>query len=230
MRWALGSGTSRGDQMKGQATKTETEQPGEERQSATLVALARLREEVESRSCPTGFKPVFGAGDPFSPLVLVGEAPGATEERKGRPFVGRAGQLLETLLREQGLDRDSVWITNVVKCRPTEEREGRVANRRPSRAEIDGWLPFLKDELAILHPRVILCLGGVAAQGLLGKEGTLRQLRGKWYEGPPGWRVRVTYHPSYLLQRYAATRETELQEFKEDLAAAARVAGLSSEQ
>lgn len=193
-----------------------------------LEKLARLKREVESRQCPTGHKPVFGDGDPFSPLVLVGEAPGANEEKLGRPFVGRAGQLLDTLLQGQGIDRGAIWITNVVKCRPIEERQGRVANRRPTRLEIEEWLPLLKTELSLVGPRVILCLGGVAALALLGKEEKLKDVRGQWHEGQDGWSVRVTYHPSYLLQRYATTRETELAEFREDLYAAARASGLSS--
>jgi len=136
---------------------------------------------------------VFGVGSPRAEIVFVGEAPGADEDRKGEPFVGRAGQLLTDII-EKGMKmrREDVYICNVLKCRPPE-------NRNPSPDEVEACSPFLRRQIALLQPAVILALGSFAARTLLGGEGKVGALRGgsHVYEGIP---VVVSYHPAYLLR------------------------------
>src|SRR5207248_1875622 len=143
-------------------------------------------------------------GSPDARLGLVGEAPGETEAREGRPFVGRAGRLLDHELAAVGIERGALWISNVVKCRPTREEGGRVANRPPTMREVRAWLPLLEEELDILRPRVILCLGGIAAKALIRPDFGMMRERGTWTEAPaiprfPWLRaISATFHPAYL--------------------------------
>ena len=145
-------------------------------------------------------KLVFGVGNHTAPLVFVGEGPGADEDAQGIPFVGRAGQLLtqmiENTAKREGiaLTRDDVYICNVVKCRPPE-------NRTPEPDEMDICGQFLARQLAAIHPKAICVLGGTAARALTGHKEGVTKMRGKWFQ----WRevpVMVTYHPSYLLRPY----------------------------
>jgi DNA polymerase len=145
-------------------------------------------------------KLVFGVGNPAAPLVFVGEGPGADEDAQGIPFVGRAGQLLtqmiENTAKREGiaLTRDDVYICNVVKCRPPE-------NRTPEPDEMDICGQFLARQLAAIRPKAICVLGGTAARALTGHKEGVTKMRGKWFQ----WRdipVMVTYHPSYLLRPY----------------------------
>jgi uracil-DNA glycosylase len=143
---------------------------------------------------------VFGVGDPNAAVVFVGEAPGRDEDLKGEPFVGRAGQLLTDIIeRGMGVPRSSVYICNVVKCRPPE-------NRNPFPTEIAACEPFLVRQLAAIRPQVIVALGKFAAQALCHTEVPISRLRGQWqeYEGIP---VMPTYHPAFLLRNPAAKRE-----------------------
>jgi DNA polymerase len=135
---------------------------------------------------------VPGEGNPRARLVLIGEGPGATEDETGRPFVGAAGQLLDRMLAAVGLERDEVFITNVVKCRPPQ-------NRKPLPDEVASCIPYLHRQLAIIRPKVILLLGGTAAEALLNSRQSLGQFRGKvhHYAGIP---VVATYHPAALLR------------------------------
>lgn len=141
---------------------------------------------------------VFGDGNPRAELVFVGEGPGEEEDRQGLPFVGRAGQLLNQIIQAMGLERRAVYICNVVKCRPP-------GNRTPERDEIAACLPFLERQLAVIRPRVIVCLGSVAAQALLRLHRPMNELRGQWFDYN-GMRLLVTYHPAYLLRNPAAKR------------------------
>ena len=137
---------------------------------------------------------VFGVGDRAAAWLVVGEAPGADEDLKGEPFVGRAGQLLNSMLRAVGLAREQVYIANVLKCRPP-------ANRDPSPQETGCCLPYLHRQIALLQPRIILCVGRIAAQNLLGVETPLAKLRGHVHVLTPlATPVIVTYHPAYLLR------------------------------
>ncbi len=151
---------------------------------------------------------VFGDGDPYSPVVFVGEAPGEDEDIQGRPFVGRAGKYLNKKIEEVlGLKREEVYITNVCKCRPP-------GNRKPTPVEIRSCFPYLKKEIEIIQPKVICCLGATAGEGILGKKLSITKVRGNVYPYPydPKIKVLLTYHPAYILRNPAADRE-----FVEDL-------------
>jgi DNA polymerase len=135
---------------------------------------------------------VFGVGNPNATLMLIGEAPGADEDAQGEPFVGRAGQLLNKILEAIRFKREDVYICNILKCRPP-------GNRKPLPEEAELCLPYLRKQVALVQPRVILCLGLTAAENLLGTRESLGQLRGRIlaYEGIP---LMVTYHPAALLR------------------------------
>lgn len=137
---------------------------------------------------------VFGVGSKSADWMIVGEAPGAEEDRRGEPFVGRAGKLLDEMLYAVGLDRQSVFIANVLKCRPPN-------NRDPSPDEAGQCRPYLDRQIALVAPRLILAVGRIAAQQLLGSDAPLGRLRGKVHAiGEPAVPVVVTYHPAYLLR------------------------------
>lgn len=142
---------------------------------------------------------VFGVGNPRAELVFVGEGPGHDEDLQAEPFVGRAGQLLTQMIEAMGLERRDVYICNVVKCRPPE-------NRTPEKDEIATCSPFLVRQLAVIRPKVIVCLGAVAAQTLLGTHASISRIRGQWYDYR-GSRLMVTYHPAYLLRNPNAKPE-----------------------
>jgi len=158
---------------------------------APARALGTLREKL-----------VFAAGNPDARLMLVGEAPGHEEEKKGEPFVGPAGQKLDEILKAMGLSRADVYLSYILKFRTATARQT-TNNRKPSPAEMEVCLPFIRAEISIVRPACIIALGGSAAEGLLGLSGDVVDMRGSWhaYEGIP---VRVTYPPAYLLQ----TRES----------------------
>jgi uracil-DNA glycosylase len=141
---------------------------------------------------------VFAIGNPDARVMLVGEAPGYQEEREREPFVGPAGQKLNDILKAMGLPREEVYISNIVKFRPATPRQT-TNNRKPTPEEMASCMPFIRNEVEIIRPECIVALGGTAAEGLLGINGTVGSMRENWhqFEGIP---VRVTYHPSYLLQ------------------------------
>jgi uracil-DNA glycosylase len=164
-----------------------------------LVALNTLEEVAERirtthccALCPHRTNAVPGEGNPDAKLFLVGEGPGAREDAQGRPFVGQAGTLLNGILEAIELPRDSVYITNIVKCRPPQ-------NRKPLPDEIAACIPYLHRQIEIVKPKVILALGGTAGEALLGVRKSLGELRGKvhTYNGIP---LVVTYHPAALLR------------------------------
>jgi DNA polymerase len=142
---------------------------------------------------------VFGTGDPDAPLCFIGEAPGAEEDRTGEPFVGAAGQLLTKMIEAMGFRREDLYICNILKCRPP-------GNRNPEPDEIAACEPFLKQQLAAIRPRMIVCLGKFAAQCLLRSDVAISRLRGRFhaYEGIP---LMPTFHPAYLLRNPASKRE-----------------------
>ena len=135
---------------------------------------------------------VFGVGNPEAQLMFVGEGPGADEDAQGEPFVGRAGQLLTKMIEAMGLKRSDVYIANIVKSRPP-------GNRNPEPAEIATCLPFLKKQIEIIQPKVIVCLGKIAAQTLLQTEIPITKLRGQ-FQDYGGIQVMPTYHPAFLLR------------------------------
>jgi DNA polymerase len=148
-------------------------------------------------------KIVFGVGNPRAELMFVGEGPGADEDAQGEPFVGRAGQLLNNMIKAMGLRREDVYIANVVKCRPP-------GNRTPEPDECDTCSPFLMRQIAAIKPKVVVALGATAAKNLLAMNSSLGELRGRFYDFKPagaaldpswsGARLAVTYHPAYLLR------------------------------
>jgi DNA polymerase len=142
---------------------------------------------------------VFGAGNPAARLVLVGEAPGADEDRQGVPFVGRAGQLLTKIIESIGMSRDDVYICNVLKCRPP-------GNRNPEPVEVEACSPFLRKQLGTIGPKIVCCMGTFAAQTVLGMKIPISQLRGKFHE-IDGILYMATFHPAYLLRNPEKKRE-----------------------
>lgn len=174
-----------------------------ERKIERQAKLDVIRAEVAAcRSCDlcrTRTQTVFGVGDPETRLLFVGEGPGADEDRQGEPFVGRAGRLLNDIIKAMGIRREQVYIANVVKCRPPE-------NRVPNAGEVGSCIGFLERQIEILAPEVIVTLGSVATKALLGVEASMGRLRGRFhtYKGIP---LMPTYHPAYLLRNPAEKRK-----------------------
>jgi len=141
---------------------------------------------------------VFATGSPDAKLMLIGDAPGHNEEKEAEPFVGPAGQKLNDILKAMGVSREEVYISNLVKFRPSMPRQT-TNNRKPSPEEMAACLPLVMAEISIVQPTLIIALGGTVAEGLLGLDGKISEMREKWHD-LSGIPVRVTYHPSYLLQ------------------------------
>jgi uracil-DNA glycosylase family 4 len=143
---------------------------------------------------------VFGVGDPRAELMFIGEAPGADEDQQGEPFVGRAGQLLNNMIKAMGIRREDVYIANIIKCRPP-------GNRTPEREECETCSPFLMRQIAAIQPKAIVALGAVAAKTLLAINAPMMELRGRWYDFR-GTKLAVTYHPAFLLRDPRQKKET----------------------
>lgn len=163
---------------------------------AAVVAACRKCEIGATRR-----NSVFGEGDPCAALMVVGEGPGETEDKLGRPFVGRAGELLDKMLLAIGLPREDVYICNTVKCRPTIDVGHRLANRAPTPDEMRNCRPYLDDQITLLRPRVILALGAPAAKSFLGERFSITKQRGHWHDGPLGIPLIATFHPAYVLRQ-----------------------------
>lgn len=152
--------------------------------------------------CETRTQAVPGVGSMTADLLVIGEAPGQEEDRRGEPFVGRAGQLLDRMLAAIGLDRQTVYITNVLKCRPPN-------NRDPRADEVQACAAYLRRQIALIGPRAILSVGRISAQSLLESDQTIGRLRGRWHRfGPHDTPLRVTYHPAYLLRSPGQKRKS----------------------
>lgn len=171
-----------------------------------------IEAEVSScRKCPlweTRRNTVFGEGDENADLMIVSEAPGASEDGTGRPFTGKAGRLLDSVLGEAGLDRSAVYIANVLKCRPPR-------NRDPLDTEAEACLDYLRNQVMLVRPRIILLMGSVAVKRILGKEYSVSACRGKWVE-KRGISYLPTYHPAAVLRDVSRLRD-----FREDVRKAA---------
>ena len=153
---------------------------------------------------------VFGVGSPDAELMLIGEAPGADEDDQGEPFVGKAGQLLTRIIQAMGLTRETVYIGNILKCRP--DTPGLAAgNRKPTPDEMKTCIPYLHEQIDLIRPKVIVALGATAVEGLLGKTIGITKLRGTWktYRGIP---LMPTYHPAYLLRNQAPSEKRRVWE------------------
>ena len=169
--------------------------------AADLEAMAAaLRGCRRCRLCQGRTQVVFGVGNPRARVVFVGEGPGADEDRTGEPFVGRAGQLLNSMLRAIDLRREDVYIANVVKCRPP-------GNRDPEDDEAGACLPFLWRQIELIDPRVVVTLGKIAAGHLLGTRAAISSYRGRWQKAR-GRDVLPTFHPAYLLRNPAAKAQS----------------------
>ena len=153
---------------------------------------------------------VFGVGDPDADLMFIGEAPGADEDAQGEPFVGRAGQFLTRIIVTMGFARETVYIANILKCRP--DTPGAASgNRPPTPVEMQTCLPYLASQIEVVRPKVLVALGATAVEGLLGFRGTLREMRGTWqsYQDTP---LMITYHPSYLLRNQSLSEKRKVWE------------------
>jgi uracil-DNA glycosylase family 4 len=167
--------------------------------SERLVALDVIKSEVQScAECPLALErtnTVFGEGNPEAEIVFLGEGPGQTEDETGRPFVGRAGKLLDNMIQSMNLKREDVFILNTIKCRPPN-------NRKPTPVEMDKCGPFLVRQLEVIKPKVIIALGNTALGGLTGKDGGITKRCGVWETSDkfPGIKIMPCYHPSALLR------------------------------
>jgi DNA polymerase len=153
---------------------------------------------------------VFGVGNPDADLMFVGEAPGADEDKQGEPFVGRAGQLLTKIIKAMGFARGEVYIANILKCRPDTPGSS-YGNRPPTPTEMQTCRPYLMEQIDVIQPKVIVALGAVAVEGLLGTRAPMRELRGRWdsFNGTP---LMVTYHPAYLLRNQSPSEKRKVWE------------------
>lgn len=173
---------------------------------------------------------VFGEGNPKAAMMLVGEAPGREEAASGHPFVGPAGKVLTSMLDRLSIPRPRIWITNTYKIRPFIESDRGGVNRPPRASEIKAHRWILDREIELVHPRVIVCLGAVAAKALLGPDFRLKEERGCWHPGPHGSRVLATFHPSYLTRLRGVEYEEARDAMLADLSKAWGEAQEKSEQ
>ncbi len=179
--------------------------------------------------CPnrdTRFRVVFGEGDVHATVMLVGQGPGIVEEQTGRPFAGPSGRLLDRALAEVGLERDRLWLTNVIKCRAVKSEKGRVVDRAPSAAELKACRPWLHGEVDIIQPAIIVCIGVPAAKALIDKKFKLSEDHGQMRQGPDGTCRIAVFHPAYVLrlqgvdqQAYEQTWQALIQDLRTVVAA-----------
>ena len=180
----------------GLATESLELQPNDE----TLESLGAIASAcVRCRLAQGRTQVVFGTGSPTADLMFIGEAPGRDEDLQGEPFVGRAGQLLTDIIKAMRLTRDDVYIANVIKCRPPE-------NRNPEPDELDACRPYIRRQVELIQPKVIVTLGRFALQSLLQKSYSITSARGQWLEYH-GVKVMPTLHPAYLLRTPAAKKD-----------------------
>jgi len=193
------------------------------------AAFAALYQEINRFAQPfindISTRAVFGEGDPDAPLMFIGEGPGAEEDRTGRPFVGRSGQLLDKMIAAIGYQRPQVFIGNIVKLRAADWTPdgGRLQDRPPTPEEVARWIPFLHRQIEIIRPRVIVTLGAPAVKYLTGTTEGVMKIRGTWlnYRGIP---VMPTYHPSFVLRAY--TEENRRKVWNDLKAAVAKIKSL----
>jgi uracil-DNA glycosylase len=192
----------------------------------TRISLTRVRDEAKDcRACDLwkhATQTVFGEGPKKAALMLIGEQPGDAEDLSGHPFVGPAGHLLDRALADAGIDRAAVYLTNVVKHFKFEPRGKRRIHKKPRVSEIGACRPWLDAEIALVQPRVIVCLGATAAQALLGPQFKVTARRGVFVASPLAPRVLATVHPSSILRAPdEETRRSEMTRFTRDLRTAA---------
>lgn len=167
----------------------------------TLLQLAEQAQSCGNCQLRKGAtRVVFGKGNPQADLMFVGEGPGAEDDKQGTPFVGEAGQLLDKILVAAGINREAVYITNVIKCFPAEER-------KPNKSEIEACMLHLRQQINVIQPKIIVCLGSMATQALLGPAVRVSSIRGTWHD-IEGIQVMPMYHPAALLRDSAKKRPT----------------------
>jgi uracil-DNA glycosylase len=192
---------------------------GEEAREQEPAVATESFEELRARvlvctQCPhlVAFRHsvVFGVGNPRAEVMFVGEAPGADEDMQGEPFVGRAGELLTKIIQTMGYERSEVYIANVLKCRP-DIPAGTPGNRQPTPTEMATCLPYLRRQIELIQPKLMVALGGTAMRGLFGKDEPMKSMRGRWHEfgSIP---VMATFHPSYLLRNQALSLKRQVWE------------------
>jgi DNA polymerase len=184
---------------------------GNEYEAEPTVAIAALRLPAlkccRCDLCEGRTQVVFGEGSPSAKLMFIGEAPGGDEDKSGHPFWGRAGQVFNSLLEEAGISREEIWLTNTVKCRPTKGEGRRISNRPPLTSEIKACAIWRMGELDIIKPRLVCCLGSVAAKAIVGRDVKMTTERGQWLNftqpvaGMEESEVILTYHPSYIMRQ-----------------------------
>jgi uracil-DNA glycosylase family protein len=184
--------------------------------------LPKLRAAAAGcRACPLwqiGTQTVFGEGAADAQVMFVGEQPGDQEDKQGRPFVGPAGRILDQALALAGIDRGTTYVTNAVKHFKWQPRGKRRIHAKPTWSEMTACRPWLEAELAVVSPRVLVCLGATAAQSLLGKQFRVTKERGRWVESELAEHVTATIHPSAILrQRDEESRQREMESFVDDL-------------
>ncbi len=175
------------------------------------IEIKKLQSEMD-KLFPSE-KLVFGEGNVNAKLAIIGEAPGRNEEKEGHPFVGKAGLILTSLLNENSIRRDKIWITNVVKWRPVEGSRNRV----PSAVEVAGSSVFLKKELGIISPKIILCLGNTPAKVLIDRNFKMSEQHGEWFRSETGALATATFHPAFALRQSIRNRERILNAMRDDL-------------
>jgi DNA polymerase len=188
--------------------EAEVSAAGTEHSPAAVTTLDSLREAVLAcRDCPLGeqrINPAFGVGSSDAEVMFIGEGPGFEEDRQGEPFVGKAGQLLDNILKSVALSRKSVYIANIVKCHPMKDPEHpdrRGNDRPPTPSEIEACRHYLDEQIRLIRPRFLVALGGVAAKVMIGTETGIMKLRGRWHEYNPGEiPLLPTFHPAFLLR------------------------------
>ena len=170
--------------------------------------------------CDTRTNLVFGEGNPNTPLVLIGEGPGANEDATGRPFVGRAGQLLDQVLLENGITRKHIYICNVLKCRASIRENNSIRNRPPSASEVEACLPWLRQQLDIIKPMVVLCLGAPAANVIIHRDFKITRERGIWFTSSYAKYAMAGLHPAYILRQHGEAFDTARASLVADIHAA----------
>jgi DNA polymerase len=179
----------------------------------TALDVNEVRGCTQCRLCEKRTNTVFGEGDPDAKIMFIGEGPGENEDLQGRPFIGRAGELLTKMIIGMGLQREQVYICNIVKCRPPQ-------NREPAPDEVATCTPFLERQIEIIRPRVIVTLGRPALQHMLQQKVTITRMRGQWLTWR-GIRLMPTFHPAYILRNYTTqTREavwSDLQQVMQEI-------------
>jgi len=173
----------------GEQKLQEKQDPAEMKLEKLKINCLACRRCVLSTGCT---QVVFGDGNPKARLMLVGEGPGVDEDRIGIPFVGKAGQLLDRILEAASIKRQDIYIANIVKCRPP-------GNRLPQQQEVDSCLPYLQEQIDLINPEIIVCLGALALRTLLDSKATITRSRGQWHQ-VDGRRMIATFHPAALLR------------------------------